>query len=112
MRARIRERENERERERLCGLSLSIFLFWRDFETSLFLWLSSFFLLNLGFCCLALGKKGENETNARDKKKKNHLTTSTRIIIYTFWGGHAFRFLSSLNVVGVVVDRLRTTTEW
>jgi len=69
MRARIRERENERERERLCGLSLSIFLFWRDFETSLFLWLSSFFLLNLGFAP-SREKKGENETHAETQKKK------------------------------------------
>jgi len=71
---------------------------------SSFLWLSSFF----DFCSFrVLVKKlaGKKELNAEKKKQ------SLWIKIY-FGGGHAFVSLSSLNVVGVVVDRLRTTTEW
>ena len=50
-----------------------------------------------------LAGKKELDTN----KKKQSLWIKIH-----FGGGHAFVSLSSLNVVGVVVDRLRTTTEW
>jgi len=107
MRARIRERE--RERERLCGLSLSIFLFWRDFETSrvsvaVLVFSTKFRVLMFG----ALGKKKRKRDARRDTKKKSSHDTDK----YIHFGEDTRSFLSSLNVVGVVVDRLRTTTEW
>ena len=52
-------------------------------------------------------KKGENKTHA-ETQKKNNLTTR---LIKIHFGEDTRSFLSSLNVVGVVVDRLRTTTE-